>query len=68
MDHVHGKDIGLFFIIVYSFSGWPEVIKVMGRKATTIKEVLKTVFSGNGVQKTIVSNNVPEFCDENLCS
>ena len=27
MDHTHIRDIGLFLILVDSFSGWPEVIK-----------------------------------------
>ena len=28
MDHVHIQDIGLFLILIDSFLGWPEVIKV----------------------------------------
>ncbi len=64
MNHAHVKDISLFLILRDSFSGWPpEVIKVTDRNATTIKQV-----SINGVPKTIVIDNVPEFCDENLCS
>ena len=33
MDHAHFWDIGLSFIFVDSFLGWPEVIKVRDRKA-----------------------------------
>ena len=68
MDHVHIQDIGLFLILVDSFSGWPEVIKVMDRKATTVRQILRTIFARNGVSKTIVMDNALEFCDESLVS
>ena len=55
--------MGLFLILVDSVSGWPEVIKVANRKAATIKQILRTIFSRNGVPKTLVSD-----CDKNLCS
>ena len=52
MDHAHNKDIDLFLILVDSFSGWPEVIKVKDRKTPNVKQVLRTVFSKNEVLKT----------------
>ena len=67
MDHAYIKDIGLFLVLVDAFSGWPEVIKVKDRKADTVKQVLRTIFSRNGVPKTIVTDNAPEFCDDTLC-
>ena len=63
MDHAHAKDIGLFLIPADSFSGWHEVIKVSDRKATTGKQLLKTVFTRKGINKTIVTDNIQEFCD-----
>ena len=38
------------------------------RKATTVRQILRTIFARNGVPKTIVTNNTPEFYDENLVS
>ena len=43
MYHEHIKDIGLFSILVNSFSRWPEVIKAMKRKSTTVNHVRRTV-------------------------
>ena len=68
MDHTHIRDIGLLLILVDSFSGWPEVIKVRDRKATTVRQILRTIFARNGVPKTIVTDNAPEFFDESLIS
>ena len=68
MDCAHVKDVGLFLILVDSFSRWPEVIKVVDRKVTTIKQILRTIFSKNRAPKTLVLDNAPKFCDENLCS
>ena len=68
MDHAHVNGIGLLLILVDSFSGWPEVVKVKDKKSVTIQQVLRVIFSRNGVPKTLVSDNAPEFCDDNLCS
>ena len=57
----HIRDIGLFLILVNSFSSWPEVIKVRDRKATTVRQILRTIFARNGVPKTIVTDNAPEL-------
>ena len=38
------------------------------RKATTVRQILRTIFARNGVLKTIVTDNAPEFCDESLVS
>ena len=45
MDHAHIQDIGLFLILVDFFLGWPEVIKVRDRKATTVRQILRTIFA-----------------------
>ena len=68
MDHAHIRDICLFFILVDSFSDWSEVIKVRDKKATTVRQILSTIFARNRVPKTIVTDNAPEFCDESLMS
>ena len=36
------------------------------RKATTVRQILRMIFARNGVPKTIVTDNAPEFCDESL--
>ena len=67
MDQAYIQDIGLFLILVNSFSVWLEVIKVRDRKAATaVRQILRTIFARNGVPKTIVTDNAPEFCDESL--
>ena len=68
MDHAYIRDIGLFLISVDSFSSWPEVIKVRDRKATTLRQILRTIFARNGVPKTIVTDNASELCNESLVS
>ena len=49
MDHGYDRKHGLLLIIVDSFSGWPEVIRVANRKAKTVKLVLQIIFARNGV-------------------
>nr|XP_047146105.1 uncharacterized protein K02A2.6-like [Hydra vulgaris] len=66
MDDAHVQGIGLFLNLVDSFSGWPEVIKVNNREATTVKAVLQSVFSRNGVPEVLVSDNAAEFHDTTL--
>jgi len=68
MDHAYEQNIGIILILVDSFSGWPEVIRVKDRSAETVKHVLRTVFARNGVPHTLVSDNAREFLDESLCS
>ena len=67
-DHAHVKDINFVLILVDLFWGWPEAIKVTNIKITNVKQVLKTEFSRNGVPRMIVTDNAPEFCEDNLCS
>ena len=59
MHHAHIK--GLLLILVDSFSRCPEVIIVMDRKSTIVKQVLRIVFSRNGIPKTIITENTREF-------
>ena len=67
MDHVHVKSIGLFLILVNSFSELPKTVKVQDSKTCMVKQILRVIFSSNGLSKLSVSNNAPEFCDESLC-
>ena len=68
MDHGHVPGIGSFLILVDSYSGWPEAIMVNDRSSQTVQKVLRTVFSRNGVPRSIVSDNAAEFTDGNLCA
>ena len=43
------------------FSGWPEVIGMPDKKSSTIKQILRAKFFRNGIPKTLVSDNTPEF-------
>ena len=67
MDHAYVQGIGLILILVDSATGWPEAIRVKNRSATTVQEVLRTIFARLGVPNTLVSDNAPEFCNSNLC-
>ena len=58
--------MGLLSILVDYFSGWPEIIREPDKKSSTIKQILKVIFSRNGIPKTLVSDNAPESCDKNL--
>ena len=66
MDHAYVNEVGLILILVDSFSGWPEAIRVKNRNAGTVKLVLQTVFSRHGVPKVLVSDNAAEFSDAAL--
>ena len=63
IDHAYIQDIGLFLILVDSFLGWLEVIKVRNKKVTTVIQIVRTIFTRNLVPKTIIMDNTPEFCD-----
>ena len=66
MDHAYITGVGLLLILVDSFSDWPEVIRVPNKKNSSIKQILRIVFSRNGIPKTQVSHNAPGLCDEDL--
>ena len=62
MDHAYITGVGLLSILV----DWPEVIRVPDKKSSTVKQILRVIFSRNGIPKTLVPDNAPEFCDEDL--
>ena len=66
MDHAHITGVGLLSILIDSFSGWPEVIRVRDKKNSRIQQILRVISSINGVPKALVSDNAPEFCVEVL--
>ena len=66
MDHAHIQDIGLFLILVDSFLSKPKIIKVRDRKATTVRQILRTILARNGVPKIIVTDDALEFCNKSL--
>ena len=66
MNHAYITGVGLLLILVDSFSGWAEVILVPDKKISSIKQILRVIFSRNGIPKTLSSDNAPEFWDENL--
>ena len=66
MDHAYISGVGLLLIQGDSFSGWPEVIRVPEKKSSMIKQILRVIFSRNGIPKALVSDNAPEFCNEDL--
>ena len=40
--------------------------RVPDKKSSMIKQILKVIFTRNGLLKTLVSDNAPEFCDDDL--
>ena len=61
MDHAYITGVELLLILVDSFSGWSEVIRVPVKKSSTIKQILRVIISRNGIPKNLVSDNAPEF-------
>ena len=66
MNHAYITGVELLLILVDTFSGWPEVIHEPDKESSMIKQILRVIFSRNGIPKTLVSDNAPEFCDEDL--
>ena len=66
MDHAYVTKLELILMLVDSFSGWPEVIRMPDKKSSMIRQILRVIFSQNSIPKTLVSDNAPEFCDEDL--
>lgn len=65
-DRVHidfaGPFLGsMFLIMVDAHSKWPEVIKMKRTTTENTINVLRTVFSRNGIPSRIVSDNGPQF-------
>ena len=56
--------MGLSITLVDSFSGWPEVIRVPEKKSSMIEQILRIIFSRNGITKTLVSDNAPDFYED----
>ena len=68
-DRVHidfaGPFLGsMFLIMVDAFSKWPEVIKMNKTTSESTINVLRTVFSRNGLPSRIVSDNGPQFTSQ----
>lgn len=62
IDHAFLDEFGSHLIIVDSFSGWPEIIKVSSRSVESTIDALRCVFSRLGVPNYVVSDNAAEFC------
>ena len=61
MGHAYITRVGHLLILVDSFSGWHEVIRVPDKKSSTRKQI-----SRNDIPKTMVTDNAPEFWDKDL--
>lgn len=51
MDHVYIKEVGLFIILVDSYSCSPKVVNTLQRNVSSVKQVLSVVFSRNRKRK-----------------
>ena len=49
MNHTYITGVGLLSILVDSFSSWPEIICVPDKKTSTIKPILRVIFSRDGI-------------------
>lgn len=58
--------MGLLLILIDSSSGWLEVIQV-SNKSSIVKQALWGILSRNGIPKTLVFDNAPEFYDVGIC-
>ena len=66
MGHAFITEVRLLLILVNTFSGWPKVIRLPDKKSSTIKQILRAIFSRNGIPKILECKNSPEFHDEDL--
>ena len=66
MDHAYIQGIGLIFILMDAFTGWPEAVQVKDHSAEMVMAVLRVIFSCLNVPYTLVSDNASEFCDGEL--
>ncbi|PAA69616.1 hypothetical protein BOX15_Mlig032248g1 [Macrostomum lignano] len=66
MDHCEVPGVGLLLLLSDAYSGWPEAVQVPDRSAGSVLRVLRAVFARNGVPRTLVSDNAPEFRSERV--
>ena len=48
------------------FSRWPEVRKLSSTTSKGVIEAFKSIFSGQGIPQTLISDNGPQFPRRNL--
>ena len=61
MDYAYITGVELLLILVDSFSSWSEVFRVPNKKGSWIKQILRGIFSRNGIPKSLLSDNAPEL-------
>ena len=66
MDRAYITGVRLLLILVDYFSGCNKVVRVPDKKSSAMKQILRVIFSKNDIPKTLVSDNAPEFCVEDL--
>ncbi|XP_061196633.1 uncharacterized protein K02A2.6-like [Saccostrea echinata] len=54
----------MFFVVVDAFSKWPEVVQMSTTTADRTVDVLRRIFSRNGLPDQLVSDNGPQFVSE----
>ena len=66
MDWGYVKDQGNILVIVVAGSGWIEAFPAGNRTSETVKIYFSQIFARFGIQKTLVSDNGPEFVSGDL--
>lgn len=54
----------MFLAVVDAFSKWPEVVQMSSTTAEKTVDVLRRIFSQNGLPDQLVSDNGPQFVSE----
>ena len=58
----------MFFILVDTHSKWPEIIEMKTTTSTKAIEVLRSIFSRNGISAQIVSDNGSQFSSDEFAT
>ena len=54
----------MFLLLMDAHSKWPEIIELTSTTASKTIEVLREIFSRNGLPEQVVSDNGPQFVSE----
>ena len=51
----------MFFVIVDTYSKWPEIVKIFRTTSSDLIKVLRSLFAHYGIPEEVVSDNRPQF-------
>jgi len=64
IDWAFVRGVGNILVVIDSMSGWLEAVQTRDRTTNTVVIVLRSIFARLGVPFTLVSDNAPEFSNQ----